>query len=227
MTTFSERLRARAQELGWSQRALARAAGVSHTHVSKLFDSNRGVAPSYPLVIRLADALGVPDRWLFWGESLGSDVSNPEHNKNLALSIARAGAINEAVLSTVSKEKFADPQQAPILWWLHRILSVNAYLGFPPPAPAPGRRKEAIDKVSSREQTTPMVTKGFVEFAKRLKPRGAKAEAARLLEVPPATVSTILKRRSCGLELATKIEAVFQIPVELWRESVAQEEVAR
>lgn len=227
MSTFSERLRDRARELGWSQRALARAAGISSAHVSRMLEGSRAAAPSYAVVVRLADALGVPDRWLFWGDDFGLDDAGYEHNKNIALSIARAGAINERVLSIASTEKSPGPPQPSVLWWISRILALNTLHGFTNPPMTGARSEVRLDKSHIGKEAHVMESKAFTIFRSKVSPRGAKTKLARELGVPESTISNILARGSCGLEVATKIEVALGIPAAWWREPVAVEEVAR
>jgi transcriptional regulator with XRE-family HTH domain len=52
---FGDRLRARRQELGWSQEALAFKAGINRTYIASLESGRRN--PSLDLIARLAVAM--------------------------------------------------------------------------------------------------------------------------------------------------------------------------
>jgi transcriptional regulator with XRE-family HTH domain len=64
---FGGRVRTLREARGWSQEWLAEVAGVHRTYVSSLERGHRNV--SIEIIVRLADALGVPAASLFqeWG----------------------------------------------------------------------------------------------------------------------------------------------------------------
>jgi transcriptional regulator with XRE-family HTH domain len=57
LTLNGGKIRARRKQVGMTQAALAKAVGISAAHMSDI-EANKGL-PSLPLIIRIAEALGV------------------------------------------------------------------------------------------------------------------------------------------------------------------------
>jgi transcriptional regulator with XRE-family HTH domain len=97
--TFRDQLRAHREALGWSQVALARAAGTDHGQISRLEAGHR--RPTAATVARLSAALGLAgterDRLFVAAGVLPDDV--PVDDLLTLLGVARAG---EAGLATIA-----------------------------------------------------------------------------------------------------------------------------
>lgn len=128
MKTLAERVQWILESRGMSDRALARASGVSHNYIGMLRKGGRGNRGlSHQMARKLAAATGVDPRWLMTGEGSPAPIvdpdSDPHSGRQQALALLE-GRLPGPVRAALMAERPAE--EWDVEKWLDRARALKA-----------------------------------------------------------------------------------------------------